>query len=236
VKETAGASLFVTGIAAPTLNCVFGARRDASPRDVSDLLSLVASRRLPHCLQLRPGAKPELEAIARDRGMSAEEPIPLMVLERNVAALDQIQADPLLVIRELTSGECGLHASILASGFEAPVELFEQLITPAVLTLPGAQCYVGAVDRQPVTTALGFTDRDHVGIYNVATVPTQRGHGYGAAITARAVRDGFAAGASVAYLQSSDAGYRVYEHLGFRTLETWALWISSPDASTNPVI
>jgi Acetyltransferase (GNAT) family len=224
----------VTGIAAPTLNCVFATRSDARAQDVHDLLSLVASRGLPYCLQLGPRADPELAAIALDRGMRREDSIPLMVLERGVADLGQIAANPLLVIRGLTSRECDLHASILARGFEAPAELFEQLITPAVLTLPGARCYVGTFDRQPVTTALGLTDRDHVGIYNVATVPGQRGHGFGAAITGRAVQDGFTSGASLAYLQSSVAGYGVYEQLGFRTLETWTVWISSPEASSDP--
>ena len=233
VKQT-GAALFVTGIAAPTLNCVFATRPGALAQDIDDLLGLVANRGLPYCLQLRPGADPELDAIARDRGMTPEDPIPLMVLELGVVALGETAANPTLVIRGLTSAESRLHASILASGFDAPVELFELLMTPAVLSLPAARCYVGNVEQEPVTTAFGFTERDHVGIYNVATVPGHRGRGYGTAITARAVLDGFTSGASVAYLQSSVAGYRVYERLGFRTLEKWTLWISSPEASSDP--
>ena len=42
----------------------------------------------------------------------------------------------------------------------------------------------------------------------------------------RAVLDGFNAGASVAYPQSSPMGLRVYERLGFQTLETWSVWIT----------
>jgi hypothetical protein len=229
VKHSAGAALFVTGVASPTLNCVFVTGPDAPPQEVDDLLSIVAMRGLPYSLQLRPGVGPELEALARDRGMRAEGSVPLMVLERPAATIEQVAENPGLVFRKLASKECGLHASILASGFGAPVELFEQLITPALLLIPGVGCYVGTVDGLPVTTALGFTDRDNVGIYNVATVPGQRGHGYGGAVTVRTVLDGFAAGASVAYLQSSEEGYGVYERLGFRTLEKWRVWISSTD-------
>jgi N-acetylglutamate synthase len=233
VKETATAALFVTGIAAPALNCVFVTHPRALAREVDDLLGLAADRGLPYCLQLRPGTGPELDAIARERGMTPEDPIPLMVLEPGVVALDEVAATPPLVIRRLAAGESGLHASVLAAGFGAPAKLFEQLINPAVLSLPSARCYLGTLGREPVTTAFGFTDRDLVGIYNVATLPGHRGRGYGAAITARAVLDGFAVGASAAYLQSSEAGYGVYERLGFKTLEMWGVWISPPEGSAD---
>ncbi|MGO9583822.1 MAG: hypothetical protein ACLP36_13570 [Acidimicrobiales bacterium] len=43
-------------------------------------------------------------------------------------------------------------------------------------------------------------------------------------MTARVASDGLAAGAKWAWLQSSPEGYRVYERLGFRTLERWDFW------------
>lgn len=63
-----------------------------------------------------------------------------------------------------------------------------------------------------------------------ATPPENRGHGYGAAITARAVRDGFTSGARFAWLHSSPEGFGVYEKLGFRTVEEWGPWISEGHA------
>jgi hypothetical protein len=45
-------------------------------------------------------------------------------------------------------------------------------------------------------------------------------------VTARAVADGLAAGAQFAWLQSSAAGYGVYERLGFTTSETWRCWVA----------
>ena len=41
------------------------------------------------------------------------------------------------------------------------------------------------------------------------------------AVTARVVADGVRAGAHTAYLQASPWGIRVYERMGFRTVETW---------------
>jgi len=72
---------------------------------------------------------------------------------------------------------------------------------------------------------VGIVEGNHVGIYNVATLPEHQGRGFGAAITAHAFRGGFAAGASFAYLQSSDAGFAVYRRLGFRAIESWEPWV-----------
>jgi predicted GNAT family acetyltransferase len=100
-----------------------------------------------------------------------------------------------------------------------------RLLPPVVLNLDGMRAYVGEVDGEVVTTALGMTRADNVGIFNVATPPEHRRRGYGAAVTARAAADGFAAGATWAWLQSSTAGYHVYEAIGFRTLERWLCWV-----------
>jgi len=227
VKPMKAVSLFATGAHAPPLNCVFTARSDVEPKPVEELLNMVKGLGLPHCLQIRPGCGPELATLARSRGMHLESPVPLMRRESSGPDLATIAAHPSLVIRELTEDESQLHVSIASSGFEAPPALFEAVVTPAILALPGFHCYVGSVDRQPVTTAVGIVEEDHVGIYNVATLQAHRGRGYAAAITARAVLDGYAATASFAFLQSSDSGFRVYERLGFRTLENWAVWVAA---------
>jgi predicted GNAT family acetyltransferase len=84
---------------------------------------------------------------------------------------------------------------------------------------------VGEVDGEIVTTALGTVFGDCVGVFNVATPEAHRRRGHGAAITARVVTDGLAAGADWAWLQSSEVGYRVYEALGFETVERWSCWV-----------
>jgi hypothetical protein len=47
-------------------------------------------------------------------------------------------------------------------------------------------------------------------------------------MTARVIYDGLVAGAEWAWLQSSPAGYNVYERLGFRTVELWDCWVLQP--------
>jgi N-acetylglutamate synthase len=215
----------VTGVPAPTLNGVWVDGVEADAGAISDLLNEVAATGLPHCLQFRPGAADRLTELALSRNMTKEEEIPLMALE-DPGQLDAAQAVSGLTIRELSPGEARLHARVGAAGFEAPLEMFMQLMTPAMLALPGARCYLGEAGGQPVTTGFGVTIGSYVAIFNIATPPPHRRHGYGAAVTARAVADGLKAGAKWSWLQASEVGKPVYERLGFHTVETWPCWIA----------
>jgi N-acetylglutamate synthase len=215
----------VTGVAVPTLNGVWVDKVDADIEEVSELLDQVLATGLPHCLQFRSAASSRLADLAAGRGMAHLEDIPLMVLE-DAGQLDAAMTVKGLAIRELTPDEAPLHARVAAEGFEVPPEMFLQLMTPPVLATPGVRCYVGEADGEPVTTGLGVTLGSKIGIFNIATLPTHRRRGYGAAITARAATDGLKGEAKWSWLQSSEDGYKVYERLGFWTVETWPCWIA----------
>jgi hypothetical protein len=215
----------VSGVPVPTLNGVWPVEAVPDETLVSEVLDQIANSGLPYCLQLRPEAPEQLAALAARRGMVEEKPLPLMVLE-NPQCLAAAQEVEHLRIRQLAAEEALLHAQIAARGFEAPEKVFAQLMTPAVLTRPGTRCYLGTMGEDVVTTGIGVTLDDFVGIFNIATPPEHRGHGFGAAVTARAASDGLANGASWSYLQSSVAGYGVYERLGYNTLERWSCWVT----------
>lgn len=226
-----GALAAVTGIEFPTLNGVWIESVNADPGRTSDLLDHVAATGLPHCLQVRPGAVARFTELASARGMNRDDHmIPLMVLEDS-GRLAITQTVGGLQIRELRPDEAVIHAQIAAVGFEAPEEMFLQLITPAVLALPGVHCYLGEVDGLPVTTGLSVVIDAYVGIFNIATPPERRRRGYGAAVTARAIEDAFKGGSTWAFLQSSAPGFPIYEALGFRTVEDWTCWLSGDDAT-----
>lgn len=226
VQRAGGAVAMVTGVPSPFLNGVWSERADPDPGTVAGLLERVRATGLPHCLQLRPGGSQALSSLAGSRGMSREQDdVPLMVLEDPAKLGKHVDG---LVIRQLHPSEAELHVTVAAAGFEAPQEVFRQLVTPDVLSIPGVRCYVGEADGRLVTTGIGVTLGASVGIFNVATPPADQRRGYGAAVTARAVADGLAAGAAWSWLQSSPPGYPVYEQLGFRLVESWQAWVSAP--------
>jgi GNAT superfamily N-acetyltransferase len=220
-----GAIAWVSGVALPTLNGVWAERADPDPGAVAGLLDRVKATGLPYCLQLRPGASPALAELAAARAMSLETQIPLMFMEDPFAVT--FPPPPAgLDLRELGLEQVRLHASVAAAGFEVPEELFVQLITRDMLRLPGVRCYLGESDGQAVTTGMGVTLSDFVGVFNIATRPAHQRQGYGAAVTARVVADGLAAGAKWSWLQSSPPGYTTYARLGFQTVEMWPCWVA----------
>ena len=170
------AGAMVTGVPAATLNCVFAARPDAPAHEVEGLLRLVAETGLAHCLQLRPGSAADLAALPLEHGMTAQAPIPLMAVEAGDATSLERAAASQLSVRLLAPDEAPLHAALLAAGFEAPQQLFEQLITPGVLAMPTARCYVGSVEGATVATAPGLRAGGSVGAAHLATQPRPRRH------------------------------------------------------------
>ena len=230
-ERRGGAIAAVTGADAANLNGVWVFSASADPGITDDLLDRVAATGLSHCLQLRPGASDALVARAERRGMVVSETVPLMALDDR-GALGGVPAPPELALRQLEPDEAELHVLVATAGFGAPEQIFRQVVTPATLSLPGVRCYIGEAGGHPVTTGIGVSLGGAVGIFNVATPPEHRGRGYGAAVTARAARDGLAAGGRFAFLQSSPDGFPVYRRMGFRTLEHWRTWLSEADASS----
>jgi len=175
----------------------------------------------PFTVMTRAGRTPAVEEAARELGLTKEIPIPGMTvtpLELNDPSTD------LEVLGVETADGLAQALAVGASGFGVPAELVASLYALDVAELEGLEYYLGRAEGRDVSTAVGFTIDGTTGIFSVATPEEHRGHGYGAAITARAVRDGFAADADLAGLQSSPMGESVYKRLGFREVETYVLF------------
>jgi GNAT superfamily N-acetyltransferase len=213
----------ITNVRLPTLNGVWAYGADPDRQATEGLLDRVAATELPYCLQAPAEAAHAAEIAAR-RGMQLEGDVPLMVLE-DIAAVAE-PGPPGLRIRRLEATELSQHTALAGQGFEVDEAYFRALVSPDVVRLDGFRIYVGHVEAEPVTTGVGFTRGEWVGVFNIATPPAHRRRGYGAAVTVRAVRDGSDAGAGWAWLQASESGRPVYEQLGFRTLVSWRCWIS----------
>jgi N-acetylglutamate synthase len=214
-----------TDIPSPALNGVWSSNRDPDPGEVGRLLDLLAARRLPHMLQVRDEALSALAGVAAARAMTRDDDADVMRLD-DPARLAGARVEG-LVIRELEAEQAAVHAHLAAAAFGESPEAFVRLVVPELLRAGVTTAYVGELDGELVTTALGANFGPHVAVFNVATVEPHRRRGYGAAITARAVEDAFAAGARWAWLQSTLAGRRIYEALGFETVERWPTWTRS---------
>lgn len=157
---------------------------------------------------------------AAELGLTKREILPGMVVRP-----DELAEPPSvdgLSIDLISADEVATANAVLAASFGVPIELLDDISTTFV-ALDGVSWYVGRVDGEVVATALGHTIDDVTGVFNVATMPDDRGRGHGAALTARVVQQGFADGARLAFLQSSQMGHSVYRRIGFRDVEEYVL-------------
>jgi hypothetical protein len=218
-----GIYTLVTGVPIASLNGVWVVGEEVNADVVAASLASVAEARVPFCLEARPAWREQGASVAATCELAESTDIPLMASAGpfNPGSIDRLS------IRELDPREAQVHSDVAGPAFGAPPELLARVITAKVLGRPQVRCYVGEVDREPVVTATAVTIDDAVGIFNVGTAAPHQRRGYGAAITAHAALDGRTAGAKWAWLQSTEAGYGVYERLGFTTLERWPLWTSA---------
>jgi len=224
-EVTAGIARARTQLPAPSFNGVWALDRRV---DVAALMAAsdeFAAADLPWNLQLRPGYPSEVDDLLAARGLVVTGDIPLMQLT-DPSQLEAAAAVPGLAVRPAyTYNDIDSALTLLERGFEMPHELVRDLLSLRALLLPESATWIGAVGGEDVTTALAAVRLGVSGVFNVATPAEHRGRGYGAAITAHAVLQDLAGGARSAVLQSSAMGFRVYERIGFETIETWRQWM-----------
>jgi predicted GNAT family acetyltransferase len=196
-------------------------RADDAVSELAPAMAQVEKLGLPFGVLLRSTAAPRLEAEARRLGLSSVARIPAMVVAEG--QLRERGTAGLRVVRVHERADLNRALALMAAGFGEPAALFRPLYQPAIAELPWMTIYVALVDDEPVSTAMSSLRRGGVGIFNVATPPHLRGRGYGAAVTARAAQDGFAAQAELAWLQASPMGEPVYRRMGFRQVDTHVL-------------
>jgi GNAT superfamily N-acetyltransferase len=85
----------------------------------------------------------------------------------------------------------------------------------------------------PAGVASGFISGETLGVYNVTTLPGERGHGVGTAATAAVMRAGRERGCTHAILHTTTMGRPVYERLGFRVVCPTTQWIWTPGEETR---
>lgn len=88
--------------------------------------------------------------------------------------------------------------------------------------------YVGYVHGQPVTTTAIVIASDVVGVYSVGTLPHYRGLGYAEAIMRKVLEDTRkTSGLERTILQSTAAGLRLYERMGYRKITNFNVYITA---------
>ena len=210
--EQNGLLLLSSGVPAPLFNPAYVTGPGADPAAAIEHYAALA---MPFVLYFREAAaEPGLAERCDAAGMVEHYQPPVMILDPVPPAP---APPPGLVIDELTADNVDSYAAVLAEGFSAPRELMDLLFGASLIGVEGLTGYLGSIDGVPASTSASFISNGIVGVYNVATVPEQRGKGAGAALTWAAATAGLDAGLTTSILQASAEGMPVYSRMGYAT-------------------
>jgi GNAT superfamily N-acetyltransferase len=224
VHRDGGTVTILSDIPFDWFNQVLVERPDATP---AGLLAGV-ERGLAHArgfvVRLRDGADDRFIPVLTGVGLMAEDEAtitPGMVafpISRDaIAAAGASSRLPGLEIHQVRDAT-GIddHRKVVTEGFGSPPAVALGTTCAGLFDHPECAVYVGYVGGAPVVSGLGWRSGRTIGVYAIATISAARRRGYGAAMTARVVLDGLAAGCDLAALQASGSGRPIYERLGFR--------------------
>lgn len=213
--EREGALLLASGMPVSLFNPAFvTAVPDDPDALVQEIVEHYRTLDVPFLVYFRDAYAGGLAAACAAAGFVEHYRPPLMVLDPIVAAPARPAGVEIVEVDASNLDDC---RTVLAEGFGMPIELVRPAFPPALLEVEPMTSFLALVDGAAAGTAATFVTGDIAGIYNVATVPAQRGKGVGAAVTWAAVEAGARTGATRSILQASGAGAPVYARMGFAT-------------------
>ena len=110
----------------------------------------------------------------------------------------------------------------LASVFEPfddnIMKFYETIASKTLKTSERMKLYVGYYKDKPVTSACCCFDGSTAGVYDIATVPSFRGRGFGSYMTYHTLLESKKNGYKIAVLGASEDGLNIYNRLGFKNL------------------
>jgi len=210
----------ISDIPFPLFNSLLRARLPADQIDaaIEARIAQGKARRVPLLWWTGPATQPPgLGEYLERHGFVHEGHMPGMAVE--LARLEaNLPISPGLIVREVKDPTTlKLWSQACGEGFGLPdfaVEGFYDLMT--YVDRDRMRAYLGWLDGEPVGTSLPVLEAGVAGIYNVATIPSARRKGIGAAMTYLPLQEAKAAGYRLGILHSSEMGEGVYRSLGFQ--------------------
>jgi len=165
---------------------------------------------------MHSGTRRRSRSTFEKHGLRHSVDLPGMVAERLLPAVHPL---PRVDVRRVVEGPTrDAFCSIGSLCFHVPLPWFLEVFNSDRVWDRFAS-YVGYVDGEPVSTTAVVEGGGALGVYNVATLPGFQRHGYGEAVMRHAVEDRQRElGLRRVLLQSTPAGYGLYERMGFRTV------------------
>jgi ribosomal protein S18 acetylase RimI-like enzyme len=212
-----------SGLACDTFNFVARARLAPERLEarVADALAFFAETGHPFSWWVGPGDGPEglEEALGRAGLAAAEGELGMAAPLADLAPVDT-SPNGLRVERARDAAQVADFAAVNAANWSPPdpdVLAFYEAAAPLLLGADSPlRLYVGYLGGRAVATAEACVAGGVVGLYNVATLESERRKGFGSALTVRPLLDAREEGVRTAVLQAAPDGQGVYARVGFR--------------------
>ena len=233
VRELPGVSIASAGVAFQMFNAAFLSRPVETEAELARCILLPSLQFNTRGLEwsfwvcedwLAPKAHRRLRQVFERYGLRRTVELPGMVTEKIRPPTRQLPEIEVRRVRDSRTGDD--FRGIGSVCFHVPIVWFNEVFDHESVWERFAG-YVGYVDGVPVATAATVACGDTIGVYNVATLPDHQHRGYGEAVMRHALAEAERERpARPVVLQSTEAGLRLYERMGFRTVARFSVYAS----------
>jgi ribosomal protein S18 acetylase RimI-like enzyme len=233
IRELQGVSIAAAGVVFQMFNAAFLSARVESEADLAQRILVAALHFQARGYEwaywlcedyLAPKALRRSHQVFERHGMRHSVDLPGMVAERLEKPARHLPSIEIRRVCDEPTREA--FCNIGSVCFHVPLAWFCEVFGSGAVW-NDFEAYVGYVAGEPVSTAAVIKGGGAIGVYNVATLPHYQRHGYGEAVMRYAVREAQQRhGIERTILQSTPAGYRLYERMGFRTITRVAVYSS----------
>jgi N-acetylglutamate synthase-like GNAT family acetyltransferase len=185
--------------------------RTASPSLVERFVKEITSRDLAAIMIVDEGST-ELVQIGEGLGWMAVGQVPVMVWEDG----PELKPSDRFDIRIGTEADHEEVCRLVAQGFSLDEGTVRRAVPPSAMT--EVEAWVDERDGELVGTGTLIRTDDHVGVYSMATPERNQRQGIGRAVLETAMAHHLASGAKTFTLEATEAGYHLYEQLGYKTV------------------
>jgi len=174
--------------------------------------------------RMEPAVRRRSRRMFEHHGLRLATDLPGMLAD---GILPPVKALPYMDVRRVCAGNnWEAFCDIGSVCFHVPITWFREVFDSQGVW-DGFMSFVGYVDGEPVSTTSIVRGAGVLGVYNVATLPGHQRHGYGEAVMRHALAEAHRHhGSSRVGLQSTPAGLRLYQRMGFREVARVSVYSS----------